>query len=171
MKKDNSKIAILAGLMAVMVGSAGCSAVNAANTTADLQTTNNSNTTAQVQKARPQGGGQHGAAANVVVDAVSVAAKTYTDGTYIGTGVGYAPGLKVQVTVKDNLITNVQIVSHNETPGFYEKAFNIVPDLIVEGQTTGVDTVSGATMSSKGIMSAVNAALKLAEKTTTVTTQ
>ncbi|GIM28448.1 hypothetical protein CPJCM30710_11140 [Clostridium polyendosporum] len=84
----------------------------------------------------------------------------YKDGVYTGTGRGFQPNLKVSVTVKDGKITEIKILSHNETPGFYEKAFSIVPKEIVSKQATDVDTVSGATRSSNGIIAAVSDALK-----------
>jgi len=84
----------------------------------------------------------------------------YKDGVYTGTGKGFMPNLKVSVTVKDRKISDIKIISHNETPGFYEKAFSIVPKEIISKQATDVDTVSGATRSSEGIIAAVNDALK-----------
>lgn len=57
-------------------------------------------------------------------------------------------------------ITNIEIVSHNESPGFYEGSFETVPEEIISSQSTDVDTVSGATFSSKGIINAVEDALQ-----------
>ncbi|ABR35192.1 FMN-binding protein [Clostridium beijerinckii] len=87
--------------------------------------------------------------------------KKYKDGTYTGVGKGKNPDLKVAVTIKDNKITNVEIVSNNETKG--KEALNTIPSKIVDTQSTDVDVVSGATMTSKGIMEAVNDALSQAE--------
>jgi len=87
--------------------------------------------------------------------------KKYKDGTYTGVGQGKNPDLKVAVTIKDNKITTVEIVSNNETKG--KEALNTVPKEIIEKQSTSVDVVSGATMTSKGIIEAVNNALSQAE--------
>jgi NosR/NirI family nitrous oxide reductase transcriptional regulator len=87
--------------------------------------------------------------------------KKYNDGTYTGVGQGKSPDLKVAVTIKDDKITNVEIVSNNETKG--KEALNTVPKEIIDTQSTSVDVVSGATMTSKGIMEAVNNALSQAE--------
>jgi uncharacterized protein with FMN-binding domain len=84
----------------------------------------------------------------------------YKDGQYNGVGRGFSPNLKVLVTVKDGKISEIKVLEHDETEGFYEKAFNKVPKEIIEKQSTVVDTVSGATRSSKGIIEAVNNALK-----------
>jgi uncharacterized protein with FMN-binding domain/Pyruvate/2-oxoacid:ferredoxin oxidoreductase delta subunit len=89
------------------------------------------------------------------------AQKKYKDGTYAGVGQGKNPDLKVAVTIKDNKITNVEIVSNNETKG--KEALNVVPKEIIDMQSTSVDAVSGATMTSNGIMAAVNDALSQAE--------
>lgn len=89
--------------------------------------------------------------------------KTYTDGTYTGTSTGYQAGMVVTITIKDGLLSDVSITEHNETPGFYEGAFEAVPTTILENQSTDVDTVSGATASSEGIILGVEAALKQAE--------
>lgn len=87
----------------------------------------------------------------------------YKDGTYTGTGSGYRPNLKVSVTIKSNKITNIEIVSHNESRGYYEEPFSVVPEEIIESQSTNVDAVSGATRTSNGIMSAVKNALSQAK--------
>ncbi len=90
----------------------------------------------------------------------------YIDGVYTGTAVGYAGGLKMQVTVEDGFITKVECLSHNEVgKQYYEAAFNDVPALIIEKQSTdGIDAVSGSTMTTKGILRAVDKALKGAKK-------
>ncbi|EJT6665688.1 FMN-binding protein [Clostridium perfringens] len=94
---------------------------------------------------------------------VDVSSGEYKDGTYEGTSPGYASGLKVQVKIDSGKITSIDVVSHNETPGFYEKAFEKVPEEIIQKQSTDVDTASGATYSSKGIINAVNNALNSAK--------
>lgn len=89
-------------------------------------------------------------------------ATTYTDGTYIGTADGYAEDLSVEIVIENNGITEISIISHNETPGFYEEAFKEIPELIMSNQSTQVDTVSGATATSQGIILAVEEALNKA---------
>lgn len=82
------------------------------------------------------------------------------NGTYTGEADGYRPGLKVSVTVKNNSITSIEILEHNEVNArYYQRAFDSVPNAILDSQSTEVDTVSGATFTSIGIMNAVNDAL------------
>lgn len=87
----------------------------------------------------------------------------YTDGTYEGSASGFSSGLKVQVKIENGEISDVQVVSHNETPGFCERAIETVPAEIISEQSTNVDTVSGATYTSVGIINAVNDALSNAQ--------
>lgn len=110
-------------------------------------------------------GGHHhkGEASLDSTEGVDVANGQYTDGTYEGTASGYSSGLKVQVTISNGKISDVQVVSHNETPGFCERAIETVPAEIVSAQSTNVDTVSGATYTSVGIINAVNSALSNAQ--------
>lgn len=85
--------------------------------------------------------------------------KTYKDGTYTGVGNGFRPNLKVSVTVKNRKIANIEMLSNEETPRFFDAASQTVPQEIIAAQSTNVDAVSGATRSSNGIMEAVQNAL------------
>ncbi|NYC93270.1 FMN-binding protein [Clostridium acetobutylicum] len=87
----------------------------------------------------------------------------YKDGTYTASGTGFSPNLQVSVTIKDNKISNIELLSNNETPKFFERASSVVPDEIIKAQSTNVDAVSGATRSSNGIIEAVQNALEKAK--------
>ncbi|MBC3888009.1 FMN-binding protein [Acetobacterium paludosum] len=85
------------------------------------------------------------------------------DGTYTGVADGYGPNLTVSVTVASNVITDVRVVSQNEVGvQHYGKAIDAVPAEIIAKQTPVVDTISGATYTSNGIMKAVINALEKA---------
>lgn len=96
------------------------------------------------------------------VQVVSPSTTSYKDGTYTGVGNGYRPNLTVKVTIKNNKITNIQMVSNNETPNFLNRAVSTVTQEIISQQSTNVDVVSGASRSSNGIMQAVEDALQQA---------
>lgn len=82
-----------------------------------------------------------------------------SDGTYYGTGTGFAGKIKVAVTVKDKQITAIEIVENEaDDDTFFSRAKGVI-DKIISGQTLDVDVVSGATYSSNGIISAVKNAL------------
>lgn len=85
------------------------------------------------------------------------------DGTYTGVANGYGPDLTVSVTVSGNIITDIQVVSHNEkNVKYYGKAIDAVPQAIIAAQNPVVDTISGATYTSNGVMKAVLNALEAA---------
>ena len=89
----------------------------------------------------------------------AVAETTLTDGTYTGTGKGMHSNIAVTVTVEDGAITSVTVDSQDETPGVSDPAFEQIPAAIVAAGNTDVDTVAGATLTSNGIIEAVNNAL------------
>lgn len=87
----------------------------------------------------------------------------YKDGIYEGTGTGFMPGLVVEVVIEQERIANVTVIDHNEQKErYWGLPVELIPQLIVESQSTDVDTVSGATMTSQGIIEAVNDALSKA---------
>ena len=81
-----------------------------------------------------------------------------TDGVYKGTGTGYAGDITVAVQIKDKQIVAIDILSSSDDAAFFKRAQAVI-DKIIEGQTLDVDTVSGATYSSRGIISAVKNAM------------
>ncbi len=80
------------------------------------------------------------------------------DGVYRGTGTGFAGDITVSVTVKEKQIISIDIISSSDDEAFFTRAKTVI-DKIIEGQTLDVDTVSGATFSSRGIINAVKNAL------------
>lgn len=84
------------------------------------------------------------------------------DGVYEGSGRGFQNGkTTVQVTIKDHKITAINVVSNQDTPSYFSRASALI-NTIIQKQSTSVDTVSGATYSSRGIIEAVRNALKRA---------
>jgi uncharacterized protein with FMN-binding domain len=86
----------------------------------------------------------------------------FTPGTYTGKGAGINGEIQVEVTVTESEITDIKVVSHNETPGVSDLALSDIPANIVKHQSLGVDAIAGATESSKGILEAVANALEQA---------
>lgn len=83
----------------------------------------------------------------------------YADGVYTGSSRGYGGQVKVQVTMKDGLITEVQILdASHETKQFLRRASRLL-DIVQAEQTWEVDAVSEATYTSRGILGAVQNAL------------
>lgn len=88
----------------------------------------------------------------------------YTDGTYTGSGTGFRGGTtKVSVTISGGQITDIETVSTRDDSKYYARAYSSITSQIISSQDSSVDAVSGATFSSKGIISAVEDALSQAK--------
>ena len=88
---------------------------------------------------------------------------SYNDGSYTAEGKGIGGKVPVTVEVKDGKIATVTVGDNSETQGIGSKAIEQLPDAIVEANgTEGVDGVSGATVTSKAIFTAVDEALEQA---------
>lgn len=87
----------------------------------------------------------------------------YKDGTYTGSGQGFGGTIEIQVTLKDDEITDIQVTSASGEDSAYLSQGEGVISSIISAQSTDVDTISGATFSSTGILNAVNDALGKAE--------
>ena len=85
-------------------------------------------------------------------------AGSYKDGVYYGSATGFAGPIKVKVVITDGKIASVEIVETSDGSSYISKASSITGK-IVASQSTNVDTVSGATYSSVGIINAVRNAL------------
>ncbi|TCK90522.1 fumarate reductase flavoprotein subunit [Natranaerovirga hydrolytica] len=92
-------------------------------------------------------------------DSPNVESNGLKNGTFEGEGNGYIGPIKVEVTLEDGNIGEVVVVEHNETENIANAAINEIPSKIVEHQSVAVDSVTGATGTSKGIVEATTAAL------------
>ena len=81
------------------------------------------------------------------------------DGTYEGVTQGMGGDVKVSVTVSGGVITDVTVLSQNETVGISDPALKSIPAAIVEANSTEVDAAAGATVTSEAIKTAVQNAL------------
>ena len=80
------------------------------------------------------------------------------DGEYEGTAKGYGGDITVKVTIKDGKISDIKVVSQNETPGYYENGVKVL-DKIIKANSTEVDSIAGATVTSDALKLAVQRAL------------
>lgn len=91
--------------------------------------------------------------------------KLLKDGTYTGSAMGYSGKVNITLTIKDGKITEVTN-TNLDTRSFFNKAWRSIQPKILEKQSTeGIDTVSGATFSSMGILDASKIALEQAKNT------
>ncbi|MGN1402819.1 MAG: FMN-binding protein [Ruminococcus sp.] len=86
---------------------------------------------------------------------------SYRDGTYTGTGTGFSGPITVQVVIADGKIKDITIVSTTDDSPYVDAAAALLKN-IISAQSTNVDTVSGATYSSVGLIEAVRDALQKA---------
>ena len=87
---------------------------------------------------------------------------TFKAGTYEGVADGHGGKITATVTVTESEITEIKIDAPDETEGLGDVAGEKIVKAIMEGQNLNVDTVSGATNSSKGMIAAITAALEKA---------
>ena len=88
----------------------------------------------------------------------------YPDGVYTGVGEGYGGDIAATMVLQDKMIKAILLTDHkNEDDRYFKRAKKVV-DTIIDKQSLSVDTVSGATYSSKGIIEAVSNAMEAAKK-------
>lgn len=103
------------------------------------------------------------AAALILIGCGSNAKKmSYTAGTYTATAQGMNGEVTVSVTFDNSSIKKITIDKHQETVGISDAAIKQIPEQIIKMQSLAVDTVSGASVTSKAILSAVSSAVEQA---------
>ncbi|WP_019786888.1 FAD-dependent oxidoreductase, partial [Streptococcus sobrinus] len=86
----------------------------------------------------------------------------FEPGDYEVTTEGHNGPLPVTVTLSDDRIEKIDIDSSGETSGISDIVFTRIPNEIIEGQTLNVDAVSGASVTSNGVLDGVARAIRLA---------
>ena len=84
------------------------------------------------------------------------------DGVYEGIGEGRNGMIKVAVTVENHVITDVRVVQQSES-SFAQETITTLINEIMQAQTTdGIDAISGATLTSNGVIEAMTMAINAA---------
>lgn len=83
-----------------------------------------------------------------------------SDGKYVGSFDTVYVGAEVSVTIKDHKISDIILLNHKNERG---KPAEVIPDMVLNSQSLQVDTISGATNSSKAILKAIENALVSSE--------
>jgi uncharacterized protein with FMN-binding domain len=91
------------------------------------------------------------------LDVTDVDLTLISDGTYIGEYAALPVSAKVSVTIQDHRITNIDLLEHNNGQG---AGAEVIPSIVVEKQSLQINTISGATYSSKVILKAIENALQ-----------
>ncbi len=90
------------------------------------------------------------------------ATNSYTSGTYTASAQGHNATVTLDVTFSETEITDITVTQSYESPGVSDRALSDIPQEIIEHQTLNVDVISGSTVSSNAILSAVKDAVKQA---------
>ena len=93
------------------------------------------------------------------IDTMSAEKVDYTPGTYVGAAQGFGGEVVATVTVGAAGIESVELTGAGETPAIGGAALEQLPSLFVENNSSRVDAVAGATISSNAAMEAVQQAL------------
>ena len=84
-------------------------------------------------------------------------ADSYTDGTYTSSAQGCLSEVSVTVTITGGKVTDVSIDASGETPSLGGAAAEtLAPQLAEAGSTAGVDAVSGSTLTSDAVFTAMD---------------
>lgn len=93
----------------------------------------------------------------------SSASNSFKAGTYTGSATGMEGEVNVEVVVDDSKILSVKVIEQSETYGIGygmdTTPVEVIPTAVVECQGLGVDSVTGATITSAAIKSAIGDAL------------
>ncbi|WP_051544882.1 FMN-binding protein [Butyrivibrio sp. MC2021] len=93
---------------------------------------------------------------------------TYKDGVYTGVGAGKRGDIILSVTISEGRVSELSEVSQKETPSFWEKAKALLTKIVElkpsYDEIDGIDTISGATVSSNGIKEALKDAFAQAKE-------
>lgn len=86
----------------------------------------------------------------------------FADGVYTGTGYGFKGPITVSVSIASGQISSVEVTDQREDRKWFLRAYSGVVKSVLSAQSADVDTVSGATFSSRGIIDGVAEALERA---------
>lgn len=84
------------------------------------------------------------------------------DGSYVGIGTGFGGPLLAEIDIVGGKVSNISVVSHRETTGYYEEVFRFVGSEIVAAQSISIDAISGATATTRGFLGAVRSGISQA---------
>ena len=143
---QNQQSELLSALETIYTSRVQNQTASAADTAADSDTTDSSE-----------------ADDNTTDDITTDSDYVYKDGTYTGEAEGYGGTIQVEVTLAGDEITSINVVSAPGEDSAYLSQAESVMNSVISAQSTDVDTVSGATFSSTGILNAVDEALGKAE--------
>ena len=101
--------------------------------------------------------------AEAAIETESPKETLYKDGIYQGEGTGFGGAIQVEIEMKDDRIISARILSaKRETKQYLEQAESLLQEVVSE-QSADIDAVSGATLSSNGILEGIRNAWEQAK--------
>lgn len=95
----------------------------------------------------------------VLPTALAFCALSASAATYTQVVPGHNGPMTVKVGIDSGRVVSIEVVKHSETDGVGTKAIEALPAAILKAGSTKVDVVTGASVTSKGILTAVNQAI------------
>jgi len=90
-------------------------------------------------------------------------ALSFTPGTYTVMASGHNKPIPMKVTFTKDRLSNIQVDDSGESEGLSDQVFEQIPKQIITGQTLNIDAISGASVSSQGVIDGIAEAVKLAD--------
>ena len=94
-------------------------------------------------------------ASSAAASAASEAGFTFKPGTYTAKAYGNISDIELECTFSETALTDVKIVGQNETPALFSQVENELIPAILDNQAGGVDSITGATNSSRAVKEAI----------------
>ena len=158
---QNQQSELLSALETIYTSRVQNQTASAADTAADSDTTDSDTTDSASADSASADNSE--ADNNTTDDTSADSDYVYKDGTYTGEAEGYGGTIQVEVTLAGDEITSINVASAPGEDSAYLSQAESVINSVISAQSTDVDTVSGATFSSTGILNAVDEALGKAE--------
>ena len=90
---------------------------------------------------------------------------TFQAGTYEVTTQGQNGDIRLSVTFSDSCITDIKVLDQHETPHIGDIVYDELIPQIIKANGTGVDALTGATVTSRALIKGVTEAANMATKT------
>lgn len=91
---------------------------------------------------------------------IDVAAPVFSDGEYFGEALGYNGPVSVKLYISEGKISDLKYIDYTDEDEYFLPAWESISSQVISGcSIDNIDTVSGATYSSRGIINAINQAL------------
>jgi fumarate reductase flavoprotein subunit len=116
----------------------------------------------QIERNKDIASGSSDSGGGTIGGETEYATGSYTPGTYIGEAQGMGGTVTATVTVDATTITDVKLEGPQETPTVGGEALGKLHERYLQAQSTLVDVVAGATVTSNAVKEAMVAALKQA---------